>query len=136
MKNSFIILISLFSISSLFVSAQTQECQIGYYDVPQPPMCTTETDEDGQPEEVCTAVGSAAFAGITNPTEPSFSESTFPLNDIDWSGTCNCTLLAYSGENLTGYWLAYPFNETTENKVVVTDLLTTAPKSFNITCIF
>jgi len=162
MKKPFILFLSLFSFSSLFIGAQAQisppnettvyseveietidpialppiECWIGYYNVPQPPVCETIIGEDGQEEQQCTAVGSAAYAGVINRDEPSFSEENFPLNDIDWSGYCNCNLLVYNSADFTGYWLTYPFSEATEDRIVVGDILKVGVNSFRITCTF
>jgi len=113
------------------------QCQVGYYDVPQPPVCTTETGADGQPEQVCTAVGSAAYVGILDKANPTFSENNFPLNDIDWSGTCRCSLWVYSGLNLKGqYWLQYGFSKSKTKSIVVSQIWKRPTRSFKITCTF
>jgi len=146
MKKPFLILISLFGLSSIFLGAHAQinvtsqpppvECRIGYYNVAAPPECTTTTGPDGKPEEVCTAVGPASFLWITNKNEPNFSEVSFPLLDIDWSGTCRCNLWVYSGFNLNGFWKRYPFSMAKEKKILVSNIWRREANSFKVTCTF
>ena len=112
-------------------------CEVGYYNVPPPPVCTTETGADGQPVQVCTAVGSAVAAQIIDKAHPTFSLNNFPLNDIDWSGTCKCYLWLYSGVNFKGqYWLQYSFAKSKTKSIVVSQIWKRLAKSFKITCTF
>ena len=144
MNKSFILLVCLFGLSFLFQGSQGQtataaaprQCEIGYYDVPQPPVCTTEIGADGKPEQVCTAVGSAAFAANLDKNMKSFPVKSFPLNDIEWSGYCRCTLYLYSQPNYKGYSLSYPFSKNTAKHIYVNKIWRRTAKSFKVSCTF
>ena len=140
MNKSFILLICLFGLSFLFQGSQAQtapkQCVIGYYDVPAPPVCITFIDKDGKKQQECSAIGSAAFGAALDKKQKSLLESSFPLNDLDFSGSCQCTLYLYSKANYKGYSLSYPFSKSKAKHIYVNKIWTRSAKSFKIVCSF
>ena len=137
MTRNTILLIFLLS-ASFVIGLKAQECQVAYYDVAAPPECHTYLDENGEEQEECTAIGSAAFAALLDANTPSFSEPNLRLSEIDFSGTCDCTLKLYSGSNLSGCYVQDDVATTTSEYVPVSDIWTRSanPQSFSVSCNF
>ncbi len=139
MKRSFILLLCLFGLSFLnqaSAAAAPKECQVGYYDVAPPPVCTTEIGADGKPEQVCTAVGSAAYGWTLNAKEKSFTLKSFPLNDIEWSGYCKCTLTLYNKTGNKSYNVNYPFSNSKAKHVYANKIWKKKTTGFKVACTF
>jgi len=136
--NKFAALLMFFLGASFMLQAiQAQGCEVAYYDIPAPPECETYIDENGEEEEECTAIGSAAFAALLDSTSPTLTEPTLPLNDLDFTGDCDCTLRVYSGLNLGGCYVQEDVVSNTHINVVGGIWTRTAnPQSFEVTCTF
>ncbi len=141
--NKFTALLMFFLGASIMLQVtQAQDCTIGYYDIAPPAECEYYTDENGEEEEECSAVGSAAFAALLNSETATLSEPDFPLNDLDFTGDCDCTLRVYSGADLKGCsvqaGVLTESSESSEQITVLGDLWKRAanPRSFEVTCNF
>ncbi len=136
--NKFAALLMLFLGASFMLQAtQAQDCVVAYYDIPAPPECEYITDENGEEEEECTSVGSAAFASALNADSPVLSEPTFPLSEADFTGDCDCTLTVYSKTGLTGCKITREVGDGDGVEVVPGIWKGKAnPKSFEVVCSF
>ena len=135
--NKFAALLMFFLGASFMLQAiQAQGCTVAYYDIPAAPDCEYITDENGEEEEECTTVGSAAFAAALSPENAYISEPNFSLSEIDLSGDCDCTLTVYSQKNLKGCKVV---KEVQDEEVDVVPGIWTKkanPKSWDLSCVF
>ena len=135
-KNS-ILLIFLLS-ASFLLGLKAQECQVTYYGIAPPPDCYTYIDENGEEEEQCTSVGPGVSVVYLNADASSYSEPTLPLSQIDFTGTCDCTLKLYSGSNFSGCYVRNDVATTSFEHIWVNDIWSrgTPPQSFSVSCDF
>ena len=138
MNKSFILLICLFGLSFLYQAsaAAPKQCEIAYYDVPAPPVCTWVTGPDGKKYQECTSNGSAAYAALLDKSDKGFSELNFPLNDIEWSGYCKCTLTLYSKSGNKSYYINYPFSNSKAKHVYANKVWKRKTTGFKVACTF
>jgi hypothetical protein len=118
---------------SLRASPQ-RTCQLSMYGPIPPPVCQTVTDANGQQQQECYALGSAAMAAILDKNTKSISEST-GLSEFGFSGYCKCTIKLWAGANFTGKAKTYKFNES-KTDVMVSDIWSQESNSFKVTCQF
>ena len=138
--NKFATLLMFFLGASFrLLTIQAQSCEVGYYDVAPPPECEFYIDENGEEQEECTAIGSAAFAQLLDSNTPTLTEPSFPLSEMDISGDCDCTLRVYSGQNLSGCYVQEDIiTDASEHIEVIGGIWTRSanPQSFELTCTF
>ena len=80
--------------------------------------------------------GSRAFAAILDNDVNSFSQKNFPLNNVDFSGYCYCTLSLYSKINFKGYSISCPYSEGDAGHIYVNEIWGRKTNSFKVVCSF
>ena len=137
-KNIFFF-VFLLSTSFFFqnISALDLNCKINYYNIPAPPVCGTIV-ENGEEEEVCTSIGSAAFAETLNKENSSLSQDFFEVYHIEFRGYCNCGLRVYTRTNLKGCYVEERVFTYELDQIFVDQIWKKAghPQSFSVVCKF
>ena len=139
-----LLLIAFLGASFILQGVSAQEniaaltCQVGYYTVPVPPQCETYIDENGQEQEQCTAIDSAAFGTVLGAKDNELVERSLELNDIEFTGYCDCVLRLYTETNLDGCYIKSYEISGDYRHTYVSDLWTRDgnPQSFTLTCNF
>lgn len=138
MNKYFILLFCLFGLSFLYQTsaAAPKECDVFYYDVPAPPVCTWVIGPDGKKYQECTSVGSAAYTATLNAKQKSFTLKSFPLNDLEWSGICKCTLTLYNKTGNKSCYINYPFSNSKAKHVYANKIWKRRTTGFKVACTF
>ena len=137
--NKFAALLMFFlGASFMFHAIQAEGCTVAYYDIPPPPDCEWDTDAEGEEEEECVTVGSAAFAAALDAATPFINEPNFPLSELDLSGDeCDhCTLTVYSKTNLQGCKVVEEVKDDHVDVVPGIWKRNADPKSWSLVCLF
>jgi len=139
-----LLLIAFLGASFILQGVHAQEdiqdltCQVGYYTVPAPPECHTDIDENGKEVQVCSSIGSAAFGRVLGQNNSELVERSFELNDIEFTGYCDCVLRLYTQTDLGGCYIKSYEISGDYRHTYVRDLWTRDgyPQSFTLTCNF
>ncbi len=112
------------------------QCDLTFYGPPTPPVCNTYIDENGQEQTECYAVGPAASRAIVNKSQKTLNVSSDSLYELDFDGTCKCTLVLYSKANYKGSSYSYAFSKAKNGVIFGNKIWKTANKSYKISCAF
>lgn len=132
----------LLSISSVMKFANAKEtspsktCEVVIYSPESPPFCHTETDENGQPEEICEAIGSAMSMAVLNKDESTLKLEDFPVAEIEFSGSCSCEVRFYSKANFAGSNKKISFGGYSNKQIIVDQVWSKEANSFKVDCDF
>lgn len=121
------------ALTSIVSANEKSECLITLYGPAPEPECETIT-ENGQEEVACAAVGAAPLRLRLDSGNRSYKEST-ELADLDFEGTCECSLRVFTKENFEGFSYSYPFNKS-KNGQIIAEIWNQPSKSFKIYCKF
>ena len=145
MSKLFSLLVCLLSLT-IFVSAQTsnrcRSCVVTLTSAAPPPVCEdvwipVEEGEDicEEEEEVCTEVGPAVQSWKLN-QKNSYAWTNFPVQQLEFSGFCECEWKAFTGADLRGSWKWAWFSRRSYRKVVLADVWSRNATSVEVTCKF
>jgi len=132
---SFSLILMILGLSYMTVSAN-RECQVTFYGPTPSPVCETYIDENGQEQEQCYQLGSAAAALLLNKTNKSYSDATYSGVEYMFSGTCNCILQLWPLNNFNGIPKSYAINKLMNRHIIVEKSWKKVPKSFKVACKF
>ncbi len=114
-----------------------KECEISYFDVPQPAKCTKYLSASGKWKKKCEEPEpSAGYWMVTNKEKKSFAEKSMILNDLEFNGRCHCVLTLYSKEKFKGKSKNYTFDKSKSKHIYAKKIWNTIPQSFQVTCSF
>ena len=111
-----------------------EPCTLGFYGPEAPPVCQTFTDENGEQQEQCFAIGSAAFGVVLDKDDRSVDEDT-EIAEIDFSGHCDCTLTLWNSPSFDGEFIKYRF-EASRPHFYINEIWSQDAESFSVTCKF
>ena len=109
-------------------------CQLSLYGPESPPVCETFIDENGQEQQQCWAVGSAAFAALLDKKTSSIKEAT-GLSEFSFDGYCKCTMKLWTGSNFTGRSKTIHFKDS-QPHIFIKDIWSLESNSFSVSCKF
>ena len=142
MLRNLILFILLLSISVQFASAKKakstpKECEIVYYDIPQPEKCTLYQNEYGAWRvKDCVKEEPAGYFMATDKKQKSFSEKNMILKDLHFSGHCYCYLTLYDKAKLKGKSKIFTFDKSPSKHIVAKKIWKKQVQSFKVTCSF
>jgi len=113
--------------SKIFILAL---CLLSLISIISAQQCTVELVSPSSP-----GVGSAVQAFILTPGD-NYEEVSFPIAEINFSGTCACDFTLYSNANLTGAWYRAWFSKRSSRKVKVSNVWSKKALSAKVTCNF
>jgi len=129
----------------LTTHAQVLSCELQYQDYYDPDEdCQFFYDpNDGTSHVNCATSGPGEPTGTqlhasVNSANPSFSNPSFPVQNVWLFGNCDCTVKAYSRENLGGCYVGNDVDSENVGRVGGSTLWNKAgtPQSFSVTCQF
>lgn len=122
---------------SALTKTAPQECEISYYDAPQPEKCFKYLNENGRWKKKCQeAVPSSGYFMVTDKQHKSFAEKDLILKDLEFSGRCHCVLTLYNKEKFKGKSKNYTFDKSKSKHIFAKKVWDKTPKSFQVTCSF
>ena len=127
-------ILSLLYATEAKLRCSTNPCQVAFFGPESPPVCETVVDENGQEQQQCYAIGSAAFAAALSRSNPSFGES-IPLSQINFSGNCRCILTLWSQANFQGESFTYR-TQNNNDQVFPDEIWSQENQSFRVRCRF
>lgn len=113
-----------------------KKCDITFYGPNPPPFCSTVTDSNGKPQQICGAVLAPPNRAVLNSSKKSLQMSDFQLETLSFSGTCSCNLELWSTANYKGAYYKYPFSKSANKKIVPSQFWSAKSHSFKVTCAF
>ena len=112
------------------------QCNLEFWGPTPPPVCETYIDENGQSQLACSQVGPAASRTWVNKANKTFKSAAESLYELDFDGTCKCTLVLYSKANYKGSSYSYAFSKAKNGVIFGNQIWKTANKSYKISCAF
>ena len=112
-----------------------KKCEVTFYGPAPEPVCETVIDENGEEQEECYAVGAPASRLILNKRKSSYQEST-QLDEVNFEGTCDCSLKLYTKANFEGLSHSYPFSKSNNRVIMVNEIWSYPNNSFKLICKF
>lgn len=127
-------LISLFYAVESRLRCASGPCEIAFFGPATPPTCETFVDENGEDQEQCFALGSAAYAASLNRGNNNFSVSA-ELAEINFSGNCRCAITLWSEANFQGQSFTY-WTKNKNDHVLTNEIWSQENQSFKVRCKF
>lgn len=130
---AFTLIVLIFGLSCAVNAQRPQRtCELSYYGLESPPVCQTILDENGEEQQVCEMVGSAAYAALLDKKMKSFKEA-MGISEFSFDGYCRCTMKLWTGSNFNGNSKTIKFNEN-QPHIMIKDVWSQVANSFSVTC--
>lgn len=136
-----IVILALFSIANAHAKRQEDKsCQITFYGAAGSNSCEKYKDRNENEQINCKTAASGPGVTILNRDYPSFAQSPFDLDEIDFTGDCHrCRLVLWDQADYDGDKLRYTFRkceDTGEDVIRTNEIWDKQSHSFKISCAF
>lgn len=133
-----LVILALFSIAN--GSAKRQEdksCQIIFHGTAPSNTCEKYKDRNGNEQINCETASSGPGTAELSCDYPSFAQSPFNLDEIEFEGNCHrCRLVLWDQADYQGNKLRYTFRKCADNTIYTDEIWDKKSNSFKISCAF